>query len=93
MKKLLVSFLVLGLANFCVAQTAAKNSEIKFTPPVIKKNKQVRKTTHVSTVKFTPPVIENDDEVTFTPPVIKKNKATKKTQTVKFTPPVIVKDN
>ena len=90
MKKLLFGLFALGLTNFCNAQTTDKKEEVKFTPPVIKKNKPKAKST--STAKFTPPVIKKDEEVKFTPPVIKKNKVAKKSEKVKFTPPVIVKD-
>jgi len=77
MKNLLFGLFALGLANFCNAQTTDKKEEVKFTPPVIKKNKPTAKLT--STAKFTPPVI-------------KKNTTAKKSEKVKFTPPVIVKD-
>jgi hypothetical protein len=90
MKKILCGFLALGMVNFCNAQTAIKKDEVKFTPPVIKKNKP--KTKLASTAKFTQPVIKKNDEVKFNPPVIKKNKTAVKIEKVKFTPPVIVKD-
>ena len=57
MKKLLFCLFALGLANFCIAQTADKKKEVKFTPPVIKKNKTVKKS---EKTKFTPPVIVKD---------------------------------
>ena len=59
MKKLLFSVFALGLANLCSAQTTVKKEEVKFTPPVIKKDKPVVKT--ASTTKFTPPVIVKDE--------------------------------
>lgn len=89
MKKILFGFFTLGLVNLCNAQTADKKDEVKFTPPVIKKNKPTPKST--TTAKFAPPVIKKDEEVRFTPPVIKKNKTIKR-EKVKFTPPIIVKD-
>jgi hypothetical protein len=74
MKKILFGLLTLGITNLCAAQTVDKKGEVKFTPPVIKKDEDV---------KFTPPVIKKDEEVKFTPPVIKQNKTTKKK--IKFT--------
>jgi len=88
MKKLLFSAFALGLANLCSAQTTVKKEEVKFTPPVIKKDKPVVKT--ASTTKLTSPVIVK--EVKFTPPAIKKNKAVKKNRKAKPISPVIVKD-
>ncbi len=92
MKKVLLGALVMGLAQLCAAQ-AKPVSEVKFTPPVIKKDKKPAK---ANEVVFTPPVIKKDvvkkDEVKFTPPVIRKNKHAKKSKKVKFSPPVIVKD-
>ena len=89
MKKLLFSAFALGLANLCSAQTTVKKEEVKFTPPVIKKDKPVVKT--ASTTKFTPPVIVKD-EIKFAAPAIKKNKAVKKNRKAKPISPVIVKD-
>ena len=74
MKKILFGLLTFGITNLCAAQTVDKKGEVKFTPPVIKKDEDV---------KFTPPVIKKDEEVKFTPPVIKQNKTTKKK--IKFT--------
>ena len=79
MKKLFLGILSIGLVHFCTAQTK-KNSDVKFTPPVIKKDKESTKTK--KRVVFTPPVIKKDKltsngEVKFTPPVIKKDKPVK----------------
>ena len=89
MKKLLFSAFALGLANLCSAQTTVKKEEVKFTPPVIKKDKPVVKT--ASTTKLTSPVIVKD-EIKFAAPAIKKNKAVKKNRKAKPISPVIVKD-
>jgi len=42
MKKVLFGFLTFGLVNLCNAQTADKKEEVKFTPPVIEKNKSAK---------------------------------------------------
>jgi len=90
MKKVLVGLFALGFTNLCAAQTAGKKEEVKFTPPVLKKNKPAAKSD--GTAKFTPPVIVKDEEVKFTPPVLKKNQPSKSNKKVKPTHPVIVKD-
>jgi len=90
MKKVFIGLFTLGFATFCSAQSSGKKEEVKFTPPVLKKNKP--NANKGSTAKVTPPVIIKDEGVKFTPPVLKKNKPVKKNKKVKFTPPVIVKD-
>jgi hypothetical protein len=90
MKKILCGLFVFGLVTACNAQTADKKTEVKFTPPVITKNKATAKS--ASKAKIAPPVVVSDEEVKFTPPVIKKNQPSKKKEKVKFTPPVITKD-
>jgi hypothetical protein len=74
MKMLLFGLFTLCVISFCNAQTTDKNDEVKFTPPVIKKDKPTVKST--TKAKFTPPVIKKDEETKFTPPVIKKDKPT-----------------
>ncbi|WP_162944632.1 hypothetical protein [Flavisolibacter nicotianae] len=86
MKKVALGLFAFALANFCHAQTTAKKEDVKFTPPIIKKNKPA------SVTKFTPPVIWKDKGTSRTHTVTYKSGAAKKRENVKFTPPVIVKD-
>jgi hypothetical protein len=55
MKKLFLGLFALGIFQFCNAQTK-HISEVKFTPPVIKKDKPASKP--IEKVRFTPPVIK-----------------------------------
>jgi hypothetical protein len=73
MKTLLIGILSLGMANFCHAQAAGKKEQVKFTPPVIKKDHPATKSS--STQKIPPPVIVQQK---FPPPAIKKDKTRKK---------------
>lgn len=72
MKKILFGLLTLGITNLCAAQTVDKKGEVKFTPPVIKKDEEV---------KFTPPVIKQNKttkkKIKFTSSKSSKYKSTK----------------
>ncbi len=81
MKKILLTAIIVSVTSICYAQQKhSDTTTVKFTPPVIVKDTEVKEV-----VKFSPPVIKKNRTT--------KARKPKRTEAVKFTPPVITKDS